>query len=192
MFSILFIPKFRKAQVLAGGTLLFGLDQESHYDSWPGRICAAEQGRVFRVVFLDRKPFELKGVKAADKRCTFVIICGTNNFLKQHLVPWYWFKKLSILNAKRNELIKAKIRGAFHSTKTFQQLQMVQKFPEKFSTIALRIPKMTLLIFKHTPNSKSSLLILKAHSEFWNSSPNSKTSLRIQKHHSEFQNSSPN
>lgn len=61
--------------------------------------------------------------------------------------------------------------------------------------------KITLLIFKHTPNSKSSLRILITHSEiqnytpvskssleFENSTPNSKTSLRIRKRHFQFEN----
>ena len=72
--------------------------------------------------------------------------------------------------------------------------------------------KITLLIFKHTPNSKSSLRILitpseiqnytpvsksslrirKLQSELKNITPNSKTSLPIWKHHSEFANITPN
>ena len=52
--------------------------------------------------------------------------------------------------------------------------------------------QLTLLIFKHIPDSKSSLLILKAHSKFQNFTPNSKTSLRIRKLHSEFENATPN
>ena len=52
--------------------------------------------------------------------------------------------------------------------------------------------QMTLLIFKHTPDSKSSLLILKAYSKFQNFTPNFKTSLRIWKLHSEFENFTPN
>ena len=52
--------------------------------------------------------------------------------------------------------------------------------------------KITLLIFKHTPNSKSSLRILITHSEIQNYTPVSKSSLRIRKLHSEFKNITPN
>ena len=66
--------------------------------------------------------------------------------------------------------------------------------------------KVTLLIFKHTPNSKSSLPILITHYEIQNYGPisksslrirklitlNSSTSFRIWKHHSKFANTTPN
>ena len=52
--------------------------------------------------------------------------------------------------------------------------------------------KITLLIFKHTPNSNNSLRNPNLYSSFQVITPNSKTPLRIQKHHSEFENVTSN